>query len=136
MIPFLEGLEAQNLPSIERVAYWVGLALLLLGNFFQLRYGKSDIIHRTDLRQISSLEGALARADADLTDAKVRAGKLEAEVLTMKQELIALYAIDVHELLEFAKMKRKIVAQEVELEELAGQLERRGGQKRGRVEHE
>jgi hypothetical protein len=94
----------------------------LAGNYFQFRNNRAEVIHKTDLDTIASLERALERVKIDLGAEKARADGLSSELSTVKPELVALMSIDIHELLEFARMKRRIAALERELEELNGQL--------------
>lgn len=94
----------------------------LAGNFFQYKNKRAEVIHRTDLDTIASLERALQRAKADTEVEKVRADGLASELANVKPELVALMAIDIHELLEFAKVKRRCMALERELEDLNVEL--------------
>lgn len=110
------------------VLLFVTLGSLAL-NFFQFRNKRTEVIHETDVETIASYERALKRLREDLAaesagrDAqKARADGLAFELSNVKPELVALMAIDIHELLEFARMKRQLAAQGRELEELNTQL--------------
>lgn len=121
--------NAGELVTLPNIVLAVVAVFSLIGNYFQFRNKRTEHIHETDLRSIASLEKALeteerlrkgetARADLE----KARADGFASELANVKPELVALMAIDVHELLEFAKMKRKLQAQDKELADLNDQL--------------
>lgn len=125
LLGFFQGQQPSDLLTLSNIILAVGFLASLVTNFIQFKNKRAETIHETDVETIASYERALKRLRDDIssletsvTVQRARADGLTAELASVKPELVALMAIDVHELLEFAKIRRKLSAQERELEEL------------------
>jgi hypothetical protein len=128
LLGFIQQAGADLLTPTNIILIVVTLSSLAV-NFFQFHNKRTEVIHDTDVETIASYERAITRlkedvalAEARMAAEKARAEGLAAELSSVKPELVALMAIDIHELLEFAKMKRRLAAQDRELEELNREL--------------
>lgn len=106
----------------DRVILFVCFVGSAITNIFQWKDKRGVTIHETDLDTIASLERANARLKEETTQERTRADGTVGELASVKRELVSLMAIDIHELLEFAALKRRNVALERECEGLNEEL--------------
>lgn len=110
--------------TLERIVFVVALAVLAYGNFYQFKNNRSELIHQTDVRVIESQGQLLDTRATQLDECKKKCSDCQDGREAIETEYKALAGIVIHELLEFAIMKRAISALQLEIEILTTEAKR------------
>ncbi|MGB4824032.1 MAG: hypothetical protein WBP82_03875 [Leuconostoc mesenteroides] len=115
--------------SLENIVLSVLAVVSLIGNIYQLKHNKSEIIHKTDTKTVASQEKLLENQDKEIHKLKEDYEELkklfdESELgrEALRSEYKVLVGIDIKEILNFSALKTTIELQHLEIVVLTEEL--------------